>query len=99
MARNHDFRYVAHLRDLIIAQREAERRLAHPLPLAEASSDAFPRSDRREDGYIRVVLIPSASRASASQSHRRRRQARFERDAQGESDESLATTEVPMHAQ
>jgi glutathione-independent formaldehyde dehydrogenase len=61
MGRDHDERYNAHLRDLIIAGRIKPSVVSHRLPLADAP-DAFRRFDRREDGYIKVVLDPSASR-------------------------------------
>ena len=56
MGRDHDERYNMHLRDLIIAGRiKPSVIVSHRLPLADAP-DAFRRFDRREDGYIKVVL-------------------------------------------
>jgi glutathione-independent formaldehyde dehydrogenase len=50
------------LRDLIIAGRARPSVIiSHRLPLSDAP-DAFRRFDRRQDGYIKVVLDPSASR-------------------------------------
>ena len=63
MGRDHDERYNVHLRDLIVAGRlKPSVVVSHRLPLAEAP-DAFRRFDRREDGYIKVVLDPAASRS------------------------------------
>ncbi len=62
MGRDHDKRYNAHLRDLIIAGRvKPSVVVSRRLPLADAP-DAFRRFDRREDGYLKVVLDPAASR-------------------------------------
>jgi glutathione-independent formaldehyde dehydrogenase len=62
MGRDHDKRYMAHLRDLIIAGRiKPSVVVTQRLPLADAP-DAFRRFDRREDGYIKVILDPAASR-------------------------------------
>ncbi len=62
MGRDHDKRYMAQLRDLIIAARARPSVIiSHRLPLSDAP-DAFRRFDRRQDGYIKVVLDPSASR-------------------------------------
>jgi glutathione-independent formaldehyde dehydrogenase len=61
MGRDHDERYNTQLRDLIIAGRvKPSFVVSHRLPLADAP-DAFRRFDRREDGYIKVVLDPAAS--------------------------------------
>jgi glutathione-independent formaldehyde dehydrogenase len=61
MGRDHDERYNAHLRDLIIAGRvKPSVVVSHRLPLADAS-DAYRRFDRREGGYIKVVLDPATS--------------------------------------
>jgi len=66
MGRDHDKRYMAHLRDLIIAGRvKPSIVVSHRLPLSDAP-DAFRRFDRREDGYIKVVLDPSATASPAS---------------------------------
>jgi glutathione-independent formaldehyde dehydrogenase len=63
MGRDHDERYNAQLRDLIIAGRAKPSVIvSHRLPLAEAP-DAFRKFDRREDGYIKVVLDPAKSTA------------------------------------
>jgi len=60
MGRDHDKRYNAHLRDLIIAGRaKPSVVVSHRLPLSDAP-DAFRRFDRREDGYIKVILDPAA---------------------------------------
>jgi len=62
MGRDHDKRYNVHLRDLIVAGRvKPSVIVSHRLPLAEAP-EAFRRFDRREDGYIKVVLDPAAGR-------------------------------------
>ncbi len=62
MGRDHDLRYSVHLRDLIIAGRAKPSIIvSHRLPLTEAP-DAFRRFDRREDGYIKVILDPAAGR-------------------------------------
>jgi glutathione-independent formaldehyde dehydrogenase len=61
MGRDHDKRYMARLRDLIIAGRAKPSVIVtQRLPLADAP-DAFRRFDRREDGYIKVVLDPSGT--------------------------------------
>jgi len=66
MGRDHDKRYMAHLRDLIIAGRaKPSVVVSHRVPLADAP-DAFRRFDQREDGYIKVVLDPSASASHGS---------------------------------
>jgi glutathione-independent formaldehyde dehydrogenase len=58
MGRDHDKRYMARLRDLIIAGRaKPSVVVTQRLPLADAP-DAFARFDRREDGYIKIVLDP-----------------------------------------
>jgi glutathione-independent formaldehyde dehydrogenase len=63
MGRDHDKRYMVQLRNLIIAGRaKSSVVVTQRLPLA-AAPDAFRRFDRREDGYIKVVFDPSASRA------------------------------------
>jgi glutathione-independent formaldehyde dehydrogenase len=62
MGRDHDERYNMHLRDLIIAGRvKPSVIVSHRLPLTDAP-DAFRRFDRREDGYIKVVLDPAMGR-------------------------------------
>jgi glutathione-independent formaldehyde dehydrogenase len=62
MGRDHDERYNALLRDLIIAGRiKPSVVVSHRLPLADAP-DAFRRFDRREDGYIKIILDPAARR-------------------------------------
>ncbi len=62
MGRDHDKRYMAHLRDLISAGRiKPSVVVSHRLPLAGAP-EAFRRFDRREDGYIKIILDPAASR-------------------------------------
>jgi glutathione-independent formaldehyde dehydrogenase len=59
MGRDHDERYNAHLRDLIIAGRvKPSVVVSHRRPLADAA-EAFRRFDRRADGYIKVVLDPA----------------------------------------
>ena len=51
-------RYSAYLRDLIIAGRaKPDFVVSHQVPLDEAP-DAYRRFDRREDGYIKVILNP-----------------------------------------
>ena len=61
MGRDHDKRYMVHLRDLIIAGRaKPSVVVTQRLPLAEAP-DAFARFDRREEGYIKIVLDPQAA--------------------------------------
>jgi glutathione-independent formaldehyde dehydrogenase len=56
MGRDHDELYNVQLRDLIIAGRvKPSVVVSHRLPLADAP-EAFRRFDRREDGYIKVVL-------------------------------------------
>ncbi len=61
MGRDHDKRYMARLRDLIIAGRaKPSVVVTQRLPLADAP-DAFRRFDRREDGYLKVILDPSSS--------------------------------------
>lgn len=65
MGRDHDKRYNARLRDLIIAGRaKPSFVVTQRLPLA-AAPDAFRRFDRREDGYIKVVLDPTAPAPTA----------------------------------
>ena len=62
MGRDHDKRYMARLRDLIIAGRaKPSVVVTQRLPLADAP-DAFARFDRREEGYIKIVLDLSASK-------------------------------------
>jgi glutathione-independent formaldehyde dehydrogenase len=62
MGRDHDERYNVHLRDLIVAGRVNPGVLvSHRLPLANAP-EAFRRFDRREDGFIKVVLDPAMDR-------------------------------------
>jgi len=62
MGRDHDERYNMHLRDLIIAGRvKPSVIVSHRLPLTDAP-DAFRRFDRREDGYVKVVLDPAMGR-------------------------------------
>jgi glutathione-independent formaldehyde dehydrogenase len=53
-----------HLRDLIVAGRVKPSVVvsSHRLPLADAP-EAFRQFDRREGGYIKVVLDPMASRS------------------------------------
>jgi glutathione-independent formaldehyde dehydrogenase len=52
---------MAHLRDLISAGRiKPSVVISHRLPLADAP-EAFRRFDRREDGYIKIILDPAAS--------------------------------------
>ena len=59
MGRDHDERYNTPLRDLIIAGRARPSVVvSQRLPLTDAP-DAFHKFDRREDGYIKVVLDPS----------------------------------------
>jgi glutathione-independent formaldehyde dehydrogenase len=61
MGRDHDKRYMAHLRDLISAGHiKPSVVVSHRLPLADAP-EAFRRFDRREDGYIKIILDPAAS--------------------------------------
>ena len=61
MGRDHDERYNAPLRDLIIAGRvKPSIIVSHRLPLADAP-DAFRRFDQRTDGYTKVVLDPTAN--------------------------------------
>ncbi len=61
MGRDHDERYNAFLRDLIVAGRlKPSTIVSHRLPLADAP-DAFRRFDRREDGYIKVVFDPAVN--------------------------------------
>ena len=60
MGRDHDERYNAHLRDLIIAGRAKPSAIVtQRLPLSSAPA-AFGTFDRREDGYVKVVLDPAA---------------------------------------
>jgi glutathione-independent formaldehyde dehydrogenase len=60
MGRDHDKRYNAQLRDLIIAGRAKPSEIVtQRLPLREAP-DAFRRFDQRIDGYIKVILDPRA---------------------------------------
>ncbi len=62
MGRDHDKRYNAHLRDLVIRGRARPSFIVtQRLPLTGAP-DAFARFDRREDGYIKVILDPSPSK-------------------------------------
>src|SRR5207245_822920 len=62
MGRDHDERYNVHLRDLIVAGRlKPSVVVSHRLPLGDAPA-AFRRFDRREDGYIKVVLDPARDR-------------------------------------
>ena len=64
MGRDHDKRYMAPLRDLIIAGRaKPSVVVTQRLPLTDAP-DAFARFDRREDGYIKIVLDPRQSAPS-----------------------------------
>jgi glutathione-independent formaldehyde dehydrogenase len=66
LGRDHDERYNAQLRDLIIAGRvRPSVVVSHRLPLEDAPA-AFRRFDRREDGYIKVVLDPAADGAPRS---------------------------------
>lgn len=59
MGRDHDERYNAALRDLIIAGRAHPSIIvSHRLPLSGAP-DAFRQFDQRADGYIKVVLDPT----------------------------------------
>lgn len=59
MGRDHDERYNTFLRHLIIAGRAKPSTIvSHRLPLVDAS-DSFRRFDRREDGYVKVVLDPT----------------------------------------
>jgi glutathione-independent formaldehyde dehydrogenase len=59
MGRDHGKRYNAHLRDLMVAGRvKPSLIVSHRLPLADAA-DAFRRFDRRQDGYLKVILDPS----------------------------------------
>jgi len=63
LGRDHDLRYNRRLRDLIVAGRATPSVIvSHRLPLADAP-DAFRRFDRRADGYIKVILDPTASKA------------------------------------
>lgn len=63
MGRDHDERYNTFLRDLIIAGRARPSIIvSHRLPL-DAAPDAFRRFDRREDGYIKVILDPAKTEA------------------------------------
>ncbi len=60
MGRDHDKRYMEALRDLIIAGRaKPSVVVTQRLPLADAP-EAFARFDRREEGYIKIVLDPGA---------------------------------------
>lgn len=60
MGRDHDERFNVHLRDLIVAGRvKPSVIVSHRLPLADVPQ-AFRRFDRREDGYLKVVLDPVA---------------------------------------
>jgi glutathione-independent formaldehyde dehydrogenase len=60
MGRDHDERYNGHLRDLIIAGRaKPSTVVTQRLPLSSAPA-AFRAFDRREDGYVKVVLDPAA---------------------------------------
>jgi glutathione-independent formaldehyde dehydrogenase len=61
MGRDHDERYNTFLRDLVIAGRvKPSRIVSHRLPLADVPN-AFHHFDRREDGYIKVILDPTTS--------------------------------------
>jgi threonine dehydrogenase-like Zn-dependent dehydrogenase len=58
MGRGHDERYNVHLRDLIIAGLARHGTVVtQRLPLSSAPA-AFRTFDRREDGYVKVVLEP-----------------------------------------
>jgi glutathione-independent formaldehyde dehydrogenase len=58
MGRDHDKRYVDHLRDAIVSGRiKPSTIVSHRLPLRDAA-DAFAKFDARSDGYIKVVLEP-----------------------------------------
>lgn len=60
MGRDHDKRYNAQLRDLIMAGRlKPSTIVTQRLPLADGPA-AFTRFDAREDGYIKVILDPVA---------------------------------------
>src|SRR5947209_16397469 len=59
MGRDHDERYNSFLRELIIAGRAKPSVIvSRRVPLSEAP-DAFRRFDRRENGYIKVILDPA----------------------------------------
>lgn len=59
MGRDHDKRYMAQLRDLIIAGRaKPSVVVTQRLPLADAPG-AYQTFDRRADGYIKVILDPT----------------------------------------
>jgi glutathione-independent formaldehyde dehydrogenase len=61
MGRDHDERYNTFLRDLIIVGRiKPSMIVSHRLPLADAPN-AFRHFDRREDGYVKVILDPTTS--------------------------------------
>jgi len=58
MGRDHDKRYVDHLRDAIVSGRiKPSTIVSHRLPLRDAA-DAFAKFDARSNGYIKVVLEP-----------------------------------------
>lgn len=66
MGRDHDKRYMAQLRDLIIAgHAKPSVVVTQRLPLTGAPK-AFARFDRREDGYIKIVLDPRNTGAGRS---------------------------------
>ena len=66
MGRDHDKRYMTQLRDLIIAgHAKPSVVVTQRLPLTDAP-DAFARFDRREDGYLKIVLDPRNAGASGS---------------------------------
>lgn len=59
MGRDHDERYNRPLRDLIVAGRvKPSVVVTQRLPIS-AAPEAFRRFDRREDGYIKVILDPA----------------------------------------
>ena len=59
MGRDNDERYNTQLRDMIIAGRAKPGQIvSHRLPLSQAP-DAFDKFDKREDGYIKIVLDPN----------------------------------------
>lgn len=58
MGRDHDKRYDAFLRDLIVSGRiKPSTIVSHRLPLSDAA-DAFCKFDARSDRYIKIVLEP-----------------------------------------
>jgi len=60
MGRDHDERYNDFLRDLIAADRLRPGQIvSHRLPL-ERAPDAYRRFDERTDGYLKIVLDPTA---------------------------------------